>query len=123
MPINTNKLVSTLQDFVSGIPDIQGAALVTPDGLPLASNVPSGMDDDRIAAMSAAMLSLGERISSELERGMIDRIYIEGNQGYCILTSCGRDAMLLVMASQSAKQGLLMLEIKRVVETLILVLT
>jgi len=31
------------------------------------------------------------------------------------LTSCGEEAVLLVLASKAAKQGLLMLEIKRVV--------
>ena len=122
MPINSVKLEGVLQSFVSGTNDVQGAALVTPDGLPLASNIPSSMDDERVAAMSAAMLSLGERISQELSRGIIERIFIEGDQGYGILTSCDEDAVLLVMASQDAKQGLLMLEIKRTVEELKLLL-
>lgn len=122
MPINSAKLESVLQNFVSGTNDVQGAALVTPDGLPLATTLPGGMDDERVAAMSAAMLSLGERISQELARGTIDRIYIEGDQGYGILTSCSEDAVFLVMASQAAKQGLLMLEIKRTTEELKLIL-
>jgi predicted regulator of Ras-like GTPase activity (Roadblock/LC7/MglB family) len=60
------------------------------------------------------MLSLGERIGNELSRGVIDRLYVEGDKGYGILTSCGEEAVLLVLASKAAKQGLLMLEIKRV---------
>jgi hypothetical protein len=68
--------------------------------------------------MSAAMLSLGERIGNELVRGEIDRLYVEGDKGYGILTSCGEEAVLLVLASKAAKQGLLMLEIKRVVSDL-----
>ncbi|MFE4106035.1 roadblock/LC7 domain-containing protein [Almyronema epifaneia] len=122
MSISSSKLEGILQNFVSSTNDIQGAALVTPDGLPLATSIPSAMDDERVAAMSAAMLSLGERISQELSRGTIDRIYIEGDQGYGVLTSCGEDAVFLVLASRTAKQGLLMLEIKRAVEELRLVL-
>ena len=80
------------------------------------------MDDEKVSAMSAAMLSLGERIGSELSRGSIDRIYVEGDQGYGVLTNCGEDAVLLVLANQAAKQGLLMLEIKRLTEELKLVL-
>lgn len=114
MGINSAKISSVLQNFVTGTPDIQGAALVSPDGLPLATSLPGGMDDERVSAMSAAMLSLGERIGSELARGTIDRIFVEGNKGYGILTNCGADAVLLVLASEAAKQGLLMLEIKRV---------
>lgn len=122
MGINSSKITSILQNFVSGTSDIQGAALVTPDGLPLATSLPGGMDDERVSAMSAAMLSLGERIGSELSRGNIDRIYVEGNKGFGILTGCGADAVLLVLASEVAKQGLLMLEIKRILAELKLVL-
>lgn len=122
MAINTEKLAMVLQNFVSATNDIQGAAVVTPDGLPLADCLPGGMDDERVAAMSAAILSLGERIGSELARGNIDRIYVEGNQGYAVLTSCGEDAVFLVLANATAKQGVLMLEIKRAISELKLLL-
>lgn len=118
MSINVAKLEGILQDLVTSTSDVQGAALVSPDGLPLASTLPSGMDEERVSAMSAAMLSLGERIGNELARGQIDRLYVEGEKGYGILTSCGEEAVLLVLANKSAKQGLLMLEIKRVVNDL-----
>jgi uncharacterized protein len=113
MAIDFTKLNNLLQSFVSSTPDIQGAAVVTPDGLPLASNLAGSLDEERVAAMSAAMLSLGERIGGELSRGGIEKISIEGADGYAILTSCGDDAVFLVMASRAAKQGVLMLEIKQ----------
>ncbi len=113
--INTSKLHDILQNFVSGTTDVQGAALVSPDGLPLVSCLPGGLDEERTAAMSAAMLSLGERIGHELSRGNVDRIFVEGTQGYGILVGCGLDAVLLILASSAAKQGLLFLEIKRTV--------
>ncbi|HEY9623414.1 MAG TPA: roadblock/LC7 domain-containing protein [Crinalium sp.] len=122
MAINTEKLSVILQNFVTATSDVQGAALVTPDGLPLAASLPAGMDDERVSAMSAAMLSLGERIGGELARGSIDRIYVEGTQGYAVLTSCGEDAVFLVLANAAAKQGILMLEIKRTVSELKLLL-
>ena len=116
--INSEKLNSILQNFVTGVSDIQGAAIVTPDGLSLSSVLGAGMDEERVAAMSAAMLSLGERIGSELARGTVDRILIEGDTGYGFLTNCGSDAVLLVLAHQSAKQGLVQLEIKRLASEL-----
>jgi hypothetical protein len=122
MAINTEKLGIVLQNFVTATSDVQGAALVTPDGLPLAASLPGGMDEERVSAMSAAMLSLGERIGQELARGGVDRIYVEGDKGYGILTSCGEDAVLLVLADQKAKQGVLMLEIKRSVAEIKLIL-
>lgn len=123
MAIDIDKLSEIINNFVSGTNDIQGAALVTPDGLPLANSLPSSMDEDRVSAMSAAMLSLGERIGGELSRGTIERIYVDGDDGYSVLTSCGQDAVFLVLASKSAKQGILQLEIKRTVEELKSILT
>jgi uncharacterized protein len=114
---NTTMKISNLQElirnFVSNTPDIQGAAIVSPDGLALTSVLPGDMDEERTAAMSAAMLSLGERIGQELVRGNIERILVEGDKGYSIMVGCGQEAVLLILASKAAKQGLLFLEIKR----------
>lgn len=104
-----------LQRFVTSTPDVQGAALVSPDGLPISSVLSAEMDEERTAAMSAAILSLGERIGQELARGIIERIFVEGEKGYSILVNCGKDAVLLVLAGKAVKQGLLFLEAKRLV--------
>ncbi|MBO3462891.1 roadblock/LC7 domain-containing protein [Aetokthonos hydrillicola Thurmond2011] len=113
--INISMLQDELQNFVSGSSDVQGAALVSPDGLALASVLPVGMDEERTAAMSASMLSLGERIGRELARGNVERIIVEGEKGYGVLVGCGAEAVLLVLASSNVKAGLLFLEIKRAV--------
>ncbi|WP_298616369.1 roadblock/LC7 domain-containing protein [uncultured Thermosynechococcus sp.] len=118
MAINAAKLQATLQKFVADVSNVQGAALVSPDGLTLAAALPAGMDDERVAAMSAAMLSLGERIGRELSRGQIERILVEGTSGYGILTSCTEEAVLLVLADAAAKQGIINLEIKNVIAEL-----
>ncbi|AFZ36074.1 Roadblock/LC7 family protein [Stanieria cyanosphaera PCC 7437] len=117
---NLNELI---KNFVASTPDIQGAAIVSPDGLALTSVLPGEMDEERTAAMSAAMLSLGERIGKELVRGTIERILVEGDRGYSIMVGCGNEAVLLVLASKAAKQGLLFLEIKRLAGELTPVLT
>ena len=122
MAINSEKIGYVLQNFVTTTSDVQGAAVVTPDGLPVASSLPGAMDDERVSAMSAAMLSLGERIGKELARGDIDRIYVEGTEGFSILTKCGEEAVFLVLAGKAAKQGVLMLEIKRTLAELKLLL-
>jgi predicted regulator of Ras-like GTPase activity (Roadblock/LC7/MglB family) len=111
--IQISLLKELLEKFVSSTPDLQGVALVTLDGLPLTSVLPSNFDEERTAAMSAAMLSLGERIGQELARGAVDRIMVEGETGYSILNSCGGEAMLIVLASREAKKGLTFLFIKR----------
>ena len=118
MVMNVQKIQMTLQDLVGAGPEIQGAALVTLDGLPLASTLPPDMDEERVSAMAAAMLSIGERIGGELQRGDVGRVFVEGNQGYCTLANCGQEAVLLILASATAKQGLINLSIKQAVTEL-----
>jgi len=118
MAIDSVKLEGILQQFVANTSNVQGAAVVSPDGLTLAASLPGGMDEERAAAMSAAMLSLGERIGRELNRGEVDRILVEGKQGYGVLTSCTEDAVFLVLADRAAKLGLINLEIKNILKDL-----
>ncbi|ARV63145.1 diacylglyceryl transferase [Nostocales cyanobacterium HT-58-2] len=113
--IQVARLQDELQNFVSGGAEVQGAILASPDGLPLAAVLALGMDEERTAAMSASMLSLGERIGRELARGNVDRIVVEGEKGYGVLVGCGAEAVLLVLAGAAVKQGILFLEIKRTV--------
>ncbi len=116
--INISMLQDELQNFVTEASDVQGAALVSPDGLALASVLPGAMDEERTAAMSASMLSLGERIGRELARGTVERIVVEGEKGYGVLVGCGDEAVLLVLAGSGVKQGILFLEVKRAVTKL-----
>ena len=69
--------------------------------------------------MSAAMLSLGERIASELGRGVLEQVYIKGQNGYVLLMSIGEEAVLTAMARKEAKLGLILLDMRRTAEDLI----
>ncbi len=119
MPGSRSKqMVEELKKLQISSPDIQASAVVSVDGLIIASALPGSVEEDRVSAMSAAMLSLGERISIELRRGGLDQVYIRGDNGYVMLTSVGQEAVLTVMASVNAKLGLIFLDIKRTAEKL-----
>jgi predicted regulator of Ras-like GTPase activity (Roadblock/LC7/MglB family) len=111
-------MVDRLRDLQAGTPDIEASAVVSVDGLIMASSLPSGVDEDRISAMSAAMLSLGDRISSELRRGTLKRVFIDGSDGIIVLMAVGDDAVLTVLARAQAKLGLIFLDMGRAVEDL-----
>lgn len=106
-------MVDRLRDLQASSPDIEASSVVSVDGLTIASALPQGVEEDRVAAMSAAMLSLGERIASELGRGALDQVYIKGQQGYVILMSVGEDAVLTALAREQAKLGLIFLDMRR----------
>ena len=115
----SEKLVQRLRDLQIATPDVEASALVSVDGLIMASALPAGSEEDRVSAMSAAMLSLGERISNELGRGGLEQVYIKGHQGSIVLTSIGEEAVLTAMARHDAKLGMIFLEMRRAAEDLV----
>ena len=112
-------MVEELKKLQISSPDIQASAIVSSDGLIIASALPTNVEEDRVSAMSAAMLSLGERISTELNRGDLDQVYIRGDNGYVMLMAVGNEAVLTVMANENAKLGLIFLDIRRTADVLI----
>ena len=109
----TDLMVERLRELQSTTPEIEASAVVSVDGLIMASSLPAGVEEDRVSAMSAAMLSLGERIAGELGRGMLDQVYVKGAQGYVILMSVGEEAVLTALVRQQAKLGLIFLDMRR----------
>jgi predicted regulator of Ras-like GTPase activity (Roadblock/LC7/MglB family) len=116
MASRTEQMVARLRDLQAGTADIEASAVVSVDGLIMASSLPADIEEDRVSAMSAAMLSLGERIAQELARGDLEQIYIKGSQGYIILMSVGEEAVLTALARADAKLGLIFLDMRRAAE-------
>lgn len=115
----TEQMVDRLRELQANTPDVEASAVVSVDGLIMASALPGSVEEDRVSAMSAAMLSLGERIATELGRGGLDEVYIHGDEGYVLLMSVGRDAVLTVLAREQAKLGLVLLEMRRATDDLV----
>ncbi len=74
--------------------NIQAYALVSADWLLIASDLPEQVGEDRVSAMSAAMLSLGERISIELDWGELDQVIVRGKKGLVMLYAVGSEVVL-----------------------------
>ena len=112
------EMVKRLRKMQADTPEIEASAVVSVDGLTIASALPTDVEEDRVSAMSAAMLSLGERIATELSRGELDQVYIHGDDGYVILSSIGTEAVLTALAKEKAKLGLVFLEMRRAADDL-----
>jgi predicted regulator of Ras-like GTPase activity (Roadblock/LC7/MglB family) len=110
------ELTDLLKDLEATTPDIEASAVVSVDGLMIASALPQDVEEDRVAAMSAAMPSLGERTASELARGGLSEVYVKGKDGYVVLMTSGENAVLTALARKDAKLGLIFLDMKRTAE-------
>lgn len=115
---NTGRMLDRLRSFQGSTPDVEASAIVDVDGLTIASSLPLGYEEDLVSAMSAAMLSIGERISDELGRGLLNEVYVQGNGGYVLLMPMGKEALLSVLARQEARLGLVLLEMRKATDDL-----
>ena len=107
---------------LENVPGLEGSALVSSDGFMLASSLPPDISEDRVAAMGAAMVSVAERVNKELGRGRFELAIISGGDGYTLATEVSIDAILIVLASKTAKLGLVFYEVRRAAEDLARVL-
>jgi predicted regulator of Ras-like GTPase activity (Roadblock/LC7/MglB family) len=109
----SGRLDRILAELVGQVPEIEAASVVSFDGLAMAAALPPGMDEDRVAAMSAALLSLGERAAEGLGRGLLSQVYVEGEDGTVFLISADDEAVLVAVAANGAKTGLMLFEVRR----------
>ncbi len=109
---------SAINGLTSNNPDVEGAALIGSDGLMIASALKNGLDSERIAAMSAALLSMGVRASQMMEMGGFAEMTVRGDEQLNTLYSVGETAVLSVLAGSSANLGLINIESRSAVRDL-----
>lgn len=108
------QLAAALDDFLAVSNEVEAAAIVSADGLPMASALPPHVEEDRLAAMSAALLTLGERAATGLGKGELAQVFVEGVSGYVVLMSAGHNAVLVAVTDKGAKVGLVLFEMRRI---------
>jgi predicted regulator of Ras-like GTPase activity (Roadblock/LC7/MglB family) len=107
------RLAAALDEFIHSSPDVEAAAVVSFDGLPMASALPDELEEDRVGAMSAALLSLGEQAAMGLGRGQLNQVFVEGENGFVFLMSARDQAVLAAVARRTAKIGFMLFEMRR----------
>ena len=115
-PNTPDSLDDILKRLLGAIPEVKSAAIVSAEGLPIASALPQGIDETRIAAMTAALLSLSERAIIEMGKGDFDQLYIKGSNGYLLVMQAGINAVLTVSTTKEVRLGLILLDCRRTCE-------
>lgn len=116
--MRTDAIETVLADLNTSSGDVQASAVISRDGLMMASKLPADIEEDRVAAMTAALLALGERTARELKRGNLDQVLIHGSDGYVLLRDAGPEAVLSVLTTRDAKLGLVFLDVSRAAKEL-----
>lgn len=103
-------------------PGVEASALISEDGLMIASALSASMEETRVAGMTATLLNLGSRAAIELNRGGVQEVIVRGELGYAVLISAGRGALLLALTNESSKLGLVFFDMREAVRALAKVL-
>jgi uncharacterized protein len=111
-----NTLEGVLNELQGSIPEIEACAIVSVEGLPIVSALPTDVDEAKVAAMTAAMLTLGEKAAMELGKGELEQVNIKGINGWLLVIQAGMNACLTVSTTANAKLGLIFLDMKRAAE-------
>ena len=115
---NADEIRQVLRGLIKSSPYVRAAAVVRLSGLTIAAVMPHYVEQDRVSAMSAVMLLLGERITAAMRSGELGKIYVQGETGHIVLMAISDDAVLSVTADQDVPLGLVFLEMEWAVEKL-----
>ena len=113
-----DRIQDILHTLLEISPYMKAAAVVRVSGLSVMSVMPDDIEQERVSAMSAVMLLLGERITGSLRSGALDKVYIKGEEGHIVLMAVGQTAVLTVMAQERAPLGLLFVGMRRAADQL-----
>jgi len=110
-----NRVLRKLQSDSFGV---EACAVISEDGLMIASVLAADMEETRVAGMTATLLSLGTRAATELGRSRLQEVIIRGESGYAVLVGAGRGALLLALTNASSKLGLTFFDMREAVRSL-----
>ena len=97
---------------------VEACALVSYDGLVIASVLGQHVDVDRFGAMCATLLALAGRAAREIGNGTLRQIILDGSAGPVLLTRAGATGVLAVAADAQVHLGKLILDTRNTAQGL-----
>ena len=99
-------LTSVLSDLNRSSIDITASAVISTDGLPIAHILPNNVDADRVGAMSAALLALGNRTIHGIIVRRIGTGYRKRHGGLYFAYPSGRLSRSVLNCKRKCETGL-----------------
>jgi predicted regulator of Ras-like GTPase activity (Roadblock/LC7/MglB family) len=109
----TEELLMLLREMQANNNSITAGAIMSVQGLPIASQLPRNANEGIVSAISAALLSVAQRGCEELDRGAMKRLVVEGVNGVFITQAAGQNSILAILASPESKLGMLYLDLDK----------
>ncbi len=114
--MSEEKLIYLLETLKSNVDGIRSVAIVSAEGLIVQSILEEGMNEIKIAAMVATILSVGERVLIEMKSGTLDVCILQGNDGNFVVMNAGKELILAVLLDLDARMDTCFIEMRKTSE-------
>ena len=99
---------------MDNIDGIRSAAIVSAEGLIVQSILEEGISDIKLAAMTATILSVSERVLIELKSGILDLCILQGDDGNFIVMEAGKELIVAACLDVDARMDTAFIELRKV---------
>ena len=110
MATKREQLQTILNDLVNSSGDISGAVIVDNDGLLLAGALNSGTDGNRVAAITAGLISLAGRTAQQLGQGGVKQTLIQAENGNIVAIRASEKGAFVALTPANASLGMIFME-------------
>jgi predicted regulator of Ras-like GTPase activity (Roadblock/LC7/MglB family) len=110
MASKSDQIQEILTRVVNESGDLNGAVVVSNDGLIMGSVLGGAVDGNRIGAVSAGLLSLAGRSAQQLNQGDLVQTLIQATNGNIIAVRSGNNASFVGLTGTNVNLGMVFLE-------------
>ncbi len=106
----------TIRDLVGALrqrDDVEAAVVLGRDGLLIDSRAVPQLDAERVAALVPSIVSAADELGRAARGGSLTTAVLEYPGGLALACALSDDAILLVLARQSAQVGKLLFDLRR----------
>ncbi|RJS73055.1 roadblock/LC7 domain-containing protein [ANME-2 cluster archaeon] len=114
--MSTSEMLGKVLSDLGKIGEIEASAIATRDGLLMNADMHVKGDPETFVAMSATMLGAAETATSELNKGIPNRVIVETDDGKLVCMGAGPKALVVVLTAPEAGLGLILVELTKAAE-------
>ncbi len=111
MASRSEQINSILEQLVSNNGnDINGAALISSDGILISSRMSTDVNADRMGAIAATMMGVTTRVVNDLKIGKANEAIVNAESGYLLVMPVATQMILAIILRQHANLGMIRIE-------------
>ncbi|MFH1592127.1 MAG: roadblock/LC7 domain-containing protein [Candidatus Woesearchaeota archaeon] len=113
MKTDKSHILDIIKNLRQKVDDIEGCAVISKDGLLIASDLRANTDSGVLAAMGAEIAKSRGIVMSELKMGDPLQVILNSTKGEIIVSNVGKRAVLVCLLKLKANLGMVLFHMNR----------